>query len=84
MREDLEASTITVSVAPGHRVVSMPLICVGSVSTCRHGQLADDILKTNQRSVATYKKLYREAQNTFLKDGIQYEIQRLYKQKSAP
>ena len=41
------------------------------------------ILKTNQRSAATYKKLYREAQSSFLKDGIQYEIQRLYKQKSA-
>jgi enoyl-CoA hydratase/carnithine racemase len=44
-------------------------------------RLAEEILAVNRRSVATYKKLYWEAQNTFLKDGIQYEIQRLYKQK---
>ncbi|MET0379039.1 MAG: enoyl-CoA hydratase/isomerase family protein, partial [Spongiibacteraceae bacterium] len=45
-------------------------------------QLAGDILKTNARSVATYKKMYWESQNSFLKDGIQYEIQRKYKNKS--
>lgn len=46
-------------------------------------RLADDILKNHPRSVATYKKLYWQAQNSFLQDGIQYEINRDYRTKSA-
>jgi enoyl-CoA hydratase len=45
-------------------------------------QLADDILKSNARSVATYKKLYWQSQNSFLRDGIQYEIDRGYRSKT--
>ena len=44
-------------------------------------QLADAILKSNARSVATYKKLYWQAQNSFLRDGIQYEIDRGYRSR---
>lgn len=46
-------------------------------------QLAEDILKTNQRSVSTYKKMYWQAQNSFLADGIQYEITQGYRKKES-
>jgi enoyl-CoA hydratase/carnithine racemase len=41
-------------------------------------ELAQQILKNHPRSIWTYKKMYNEAQNSFLRDGIQYEIQRKY------
>jgi len=41
-------------------------------------ELAQLIVKNNSDSIGAYKKLYNEAQNSFLRDGLQYERQCRY------
>lgn len=45
-------------------------------------ELANAILKNNPRSISIYKKLYDKAQNSFLSDGIQYEMTQGYRKKN--
>lgn len=64
----------TEAAAMGLVLKSVPLSQLGAAVE----ELAQSIVKNNSDSISTYKKLYNQAQNSFLRDGLQYEMQRKY------